>query len=90
MYQYPNGLKCAVSAMRVRAYEATIPPLAFALSITGLAVAFEKFFSRADLLSSIPITLALATTWVMLCASAAYLIFQIWCKPIAQDQPGDK
>jgi protein-S-isoprenylcysteine O-methyltransferase Ste14 len=82
MYQYPNGMKCAVSAGQVKAYEALVPPVALIVIAVGCAIIAAMFFDRADSVWSVTKVLAMCAGWILLCVLVAHRIFLAWCKPV--------
>lgn len=81
MYKYPNGVICNASPLRVRLYEALVPPVCAVALLFGFIFALWTFFDQsAPLASLIKGTLA-GIAWAVLCGLVGYLVFQVWCQP---------
>lgn len=86
MYIYANGLRCAASKSRIKAFEMTIPLLLVGLLIAGLVIIPLEFFSRDDAIKSLVISLMLILAWSLFVGFVFSVIFKLWCKPLPFDQ----
>jgi len=84
MYQYPNGLKCAVSKERARAFEAVVPGIAIIVAILGSVQIVAMFLDRTNILWSMAVIPWLCVGWAAVCVAIAFGVFHVWCKPVKQ------
>lgn len=81
MYKYPSGLICDASPLRVRLYEALVPPLCGGALLVGVFFAMWAFFDPSAPLLSLITGAVAGIVWAVLCGLVGYLVFQVWCKP---------
>jgi len=93
MYTYPNGLTCDASPMRIKLFECTVPPLMALATIIGFpAIAAYMKSPESDQLTFrqtlllFDTVMALWVLWMVVCALIAFLIFQVWCRPVDEEQ----
>lgn len=83
MYKYPNGLTCEASAVRVKLFEALVPPLCAGALLVGFIFAMVTFYNQSEPFVSLLKGAIAGTAWAVVCGLVGYLMFILWCKPRA-------